>query len=237
MLSPTMRSPSSRTLADWRSSPPRLVSKRYSRITCSEPRRQFTRRRCNATLSSSSCRPCRSHSRRTCAVARSRNRSTWYHDPASAMKTSSGNQTSSTAQSSRVRGGRGSKHHARIGMGKTERGCGIGGCYFTRSTRRLWLQPCTYISQLPRIMGLIVTSGLSTSGHEYVPDSACFQTWPLSRVNVVWPAQPIVEGLQFLWRELVEARGLEVGRRHALLQGGKLLRHDGQGSDQQGQGG
>src|SRR5690242_21612316 len=68
---------------------------------------------------------------------------------------------------------------------------GIGRRYFTRSTRTLWLQPCTYISQLPRIIGLIVTSGLSTSGHEYAPDSACFQTWPLSSVKVVCPDQPL----------------------------------------------
>jgi hypothetical protein len=50
-------------------------------------------------------------------------------------------------------------------------------------------------------------------------------------------AQPVVEELQFLRRELVEARGLEIGRRHAFLERGKLLGHDRQGSDRQGQGG
>src|SRR5690242_1789792 len=67
---------------------------------------------------------------------------------------------------------------------------GIVWCYFTRSTRTLWLQPCTYISQLPRIIGLTVTSGLSMLGQDYAPDSACFQTSPLFRVNTVCPVQP-----------------------------------------------
>lgn len=38
--------------------------------------------------------------------------------------------------------------------------------YFTRSTRTLSLQPCTYISQLPSIIGLIVTVGLVVVGQE-----------------------------------------------------------------------
>src|SRR5579885_428819 len=63
--------------------------------------------------------------------------------------------------------------------------------YFTRSTRTLSLQPCTYISQLPRIIGLMVTFGLVMVEQELAPDSACRQTWPLFKVNCVLPLQPL----------------------------------------------
>src|SRR6185437_331724 len=122
---------------------------------------------------------------RACAMARSRKRSAWYHQIPMAAMENSGSHTSSTSRSSR---GRTATDAAIMPAPAVERQIDQGDAdYFTRSTRTLWLQPCTYISQLPRIIGLIVTSGLSTSGQEYVPDSACFQTWPLSRVNVVWP--------------------------------------------------